>query len=164
LSDLDLKTETLFEIYKEIQSQIKFSDTKTGLLLTSTGIMFVIIFDVYKHLGELGVSCTQQILILVSLFCNIGSLIIYIVSIFPRKGSDIQTIFYWGKICSYKNDEYLKKISELNESDLVKDLSNQICIISEICDSKMSYFKYGTFMLTLAIIVTGILFFFIYAK
>jgi len=126
--------------------------------------MFVIVFDVYKHLGEMGVSCTQQILILFSLFCNITSLFFYIVSVFPRKGSDVDTIFYWGKICSYKNDEYHQIISELNETDLIKDLSNQICILSEICDRKMSYFKYGTFMLTLGIISTGIQYFSIYAK
>ena len=163
MSNLDFKTETLFKIYNEIQSQIKFSDTKTGLFLASTGIIFVIVFDIYKHLSEIGNSCTQQTLILFSLFCNIASLIFYIVSVFPRKGSDKDTIFYWGKICSYKNDEYHKIISELNETDLIKDLSNQICILSEICDRKVSYFKYGTFMLTLAIITIGIQYFLIYA-
>jgi len=124
--------------------------------------MFVILFDIYKQLAELGVSFTQQILILISLFCNIASLIFYIVSVFPRKGSDIDTIFFWGKICSYKNDEYHNIISELTEIDLVKDLSNQICILSEICDRKMLYFKYGTFMLTFSIIIAGIQYFSIY--
>ena len=163
LSDLDFKTETLKIIYNEIQSQIKYSDTKTGLLLASSGIMFVILFDIYKHLSGIGISSIQQTMVILSLFCNVASLVFYIISVFPRTGSDIDTVFYWGKIRQHTNDEYNQKISELTEEDLQKDLGNQICILSKICDTKMAYFKYGTAMLTASILIAGIQYFIIYA-
>jgi len=157
------KTEILFKIYNEIQSQIRFCDTKTGFLLASTGILFGLLFDMYKHLSTEGLTNNQQVVITFSLICNIAALIIYIISVFPRQGEDHDTIFYWDKICSYKNNEYYTKVSEQEEEGVQKDLSNQICVLADICQTKMNHFKFGTFLLTLAIISAGIMYFLLYA-
>ena len=162
MTEFDPKTETLIKIYQDILDQIKYCDTKTGLMIAASGIIFGILFDIYKHLEISGLTQVLQLFLIISLTCNTASIFTFIITVFPRKGSDSDTIFYWGKICKYELKEFKKIIEGIKEEDIKDDLTNQIYYLSNICDEKMNHFKFGTIMLTLSILSTGLLYFLIY--
>jgi len=159
----DPKTETLIKIYQDISDQIKFCDTKTGLLIAASGIIFGILFDIYKHLGRQGMTDVMQFFLIISLICNTASIFTFIATIFPRKGSGSNTIFYWGRICKYEIKEFKNIVKGIKEEAIKDDLTNQIYYLSKICDEKMNHFKFGTIILTLSILFIGLLYFLIYA-
>jgi len=142
--------------------QIKFCDTKTGLMIAASGIIFGILFDIYEHLEISGLTLGLQFFLIISLTCNTASIFIFIITVFPRKGSDSNTIFYWGKICKYEIKEFKKIIEESTEEDVKDDLTSQIFYLSNLCNEKMNNFKFGTIMLTLSILSTGLIYFLIY--
>lgn len=162
MTEFDPKTETLLKIYQDTLDQIKFYDTKTGLMIAASGIIFGILFDIYKHLDSSGLTQVLQLFLIISLTCNAASIFIFIITVFPRKGSDSNTIFYWGKICKYEIKEFKKIIEEITEEDVRDDLTSQIYYLSNLCNEKMNHFKFGTIMLTLSILSTGLLYFLIY--
>ena len=162
MTEFKSKTETLLKIYQNIQDQIKYCDTKTGLMIAASGIIFGILFDIYKYLEISGLTQVLQLFLIISLTCNTVSVFFFIITVFPRKGSDSDTIFYWGKICKYELKEFKKIIEGTKEEDIIDDLTSQIYYLSNICDEKMHYFKVGTIMLTLSILSIGLLYFLIY--
>jgi len=162
MTEFDPKTETLIKIYQDILDQIKYCDTKTGLMIAASGIIFGILFDIYKHLEISGLTQVLQLFLIISLTCNTASIFTFIITVFPRKGSDSDTIFYWGKICKYELKEFKKIIEGIKEEDIKDDLTSQVYYLSNICDEKMNHFKFGTIMLTLSILSIGLLYFLIY--
>jgi len=162
MTEFDPKTKMLIKIYQDILDQIKYCDTKTGLMIAASGIIFGILFDIHKYLEFSGLTQVLQLFLIISLTCNTASIFTFIITVFPRKGSDSDTIFYWGKICKYELKEFKKIIEGIKEEDIKDDLTSQIYYLSNICDEKMNQFKFGTIMLTLSILSTGLLYFLIY--
>jgi len=151
MSEVEEKSKCLYHIYNNISDQIKFCDTKTGLLLTASGIVLGVLFQLFSNLNQF-----KKGILIMSLTTDIASIIIFFIIIYPRIGSEEDTIFYWGNILKYKKNEYKKKINLISNDEIKNDLIGQISYLSKICGAKMHHLKFGSFMLLISILSIGV--------
>ena len=146
----------LQDIFKNVWEQQKYSEVKNGVLLTLNIAFFAIILRVCVSISNTINSLISYKVILLFLMLLLVFHISFIIqSFFPQDSNkedvkDVEgeiNIFFFGDIKKLDSDEYLNlvinKVSmkkEINKVPL-KDLSNQIVILSEIVQAKYIAFK-----------------------
>jgi|JTFP01.1.fsa_nt_gb hypothetical protein len=146
----------LQDIFKNIWEQQKYAELKNGLLITLHVAFIIMISRVYLYYSDL-INDTNTSQIIFTFLIAIFTLHLFkiIQSFFP-KTSNLESvkvdsdnninIFYFGDICKLNSKSFLnivnKKLNKNQENEsYLKDLANQIVIISAITNYKYNSFK-----------------------
>ena len=163
--------ENLWKIFYNINNWLEFSEKKNSLLLSINSIFLTfltIYLRFYVSSNQLKEFRCALILFLVFLLISI---FFALVSFFPksklsafstiRVGDDLEidtrNLVFYAHIATFSKQEYILALKNrygdhFIESNLDKDIVEQILINSEIVDAKFTLFKRGFFFLVLELI------------
>ena len=146
----------LQDIFKNVWEQQKYSEIKNSILLTFNIAFFAIILRVSVSIADtINSLIVYKVLLLFLMLLLTIHIVLIIQSFFPQDSNkedskdeeDEINIFFFGDIKKLESDKYLdlviKKVAikeEINKIPL-KDLTNQIVILSEIVQAKYISFK-----------------------
>ena len=143
-----LKTESVQKIYESNQQLIYVADRKVAALLLINAVL--ISFSATWNLREYSHSTKMIILIAVSLAAL--STILYLLAIIPRISAQApQSILHYKGILGSSRENYVSKMTEISEDDLMNDYLNTIYSLSSIQRKKNLYLRRGSESLIISI-------------
>ena len=137
---------------------IEKADNKASFILALTGVLLGgLVFQSNDILNIIH----NNILKKVTIFNLMGISILLIVSSFlalkvilpSTSKSTVKSIFYFNDIVEYTEEEYKKKLQEINNEKAIDDLRRQVLQLGNICTIKMNSIKLSLQFL----LATGIL-------
>lgn len=153
--------EDLWNIHDSICSWIRFSDTKSAVILATNGVILSIIFsNITKFISLIGTSQFLDnfiVTVTIGAFAGIGSIIFCILSLIPRTKSSSDSLIYFGNIAKSEKFENFESYSKYTKKKLFFDnklddhILQDIFINSDIASNKFKYVQYATFLLGMAI-------------
>jgi hypothetical protein len=138
------KTDIAFKLLDNVQSLIKFADTKINVLLIISGVTTTFILSNFQELFEL---CLFSKITLGLFFVSFLVFIIFsILTISPRKdnhtGDSVSKTIYFEHIASrVEVKDFINDYKKLDESDFQSDLLYQVFENSKIADKKFKCYK-----------------------
>lgn len=154
------KTDLAVKMLENVQSLIKFSDTKINVLLVISGITTTYVLSTYKH-KILDYNWLSVIL----LFFYISFFIFLYFSvqtIAPRKakhtGKFISKVIYFKHVTERNNaNEYFEDYNKIEEATILKDFVYQIYENSHIAETKFENYNKSLVYLKIQIFIFFIL-------
>jgi hypothetical protein len=150
-----LKTESVQKIYESNQQLIYVADRKVAALLLINAVL--ISFSASWNLREFSISIKMIILIAVSLAAL--STIFYLFAIIPRNSEQAaKSILHYKGIQGASRENYVSKMIEMGDDDLMKDYLNTIYALSSIQRKKNLYLRWGSESLIISIFLLALSF------
>lgn len=147
----------LYHVHKDISEYIKFSDSKAGILLASSGVLLTLVLTwaTEERVVFQGVQFSVFILCMILLSLSIC---LFFYSVYPRtKPKRSGGLVFWESILEKQDAEYLSAISVLNVDRILKEISLDIYNISKVAHRKYLIIKWGMIILGIALIFIIIL-------
>lgn len=174
--------DSMLDIHKHIFEQQKYAETKNNILLTlSLAILAVYARLFFVAKDSLLDNVYFLILFFIPLIPLIMALIFVLQSFEPsfdnrenesNKQSIQPNIYFFKDICQIKSDDLIRMIKNkvdcknISNMEQIKDLTNQICVLSKITTQKykhfnkaMSYIKYFIWTTIGICIICGVSYF-----
>ena len=162
--NIEKKNDILSKAYKDSQAMISLADSKANISLTIQSLLitltlgFSIVSNLFEKIKSLVETNYPFVVFFISfMFVLIGVSIIGIVTTIlvfkPRESKEVSErnrkgFFYFGHVSKYESsDEYLAKIQELSEEDLMEEYSRQIYQLSLIASDKFKYVRFSVYFL-----------------
>jgi len=149
------KIDVAIKMLENVQSLIKFSDTKINVLLVISGITTTYVLGTYN--GKiLTYGCLSIILILFYVFFFLF-LFFSIQTIAPRKanhtGNSVSRVIYFKHVAERNNaNDYFEDLKKTNEDGFLKDFVYQIFENSKIAEKKFENYNNSLMMLKLQVL------------
>lgn len=144
------KTESVQKIYESNQQLIYVSDRKVAALLLINAVL--ISLSATWNLGEY--SGLIKIIVLIAVLMAALSTVLYLLAIIPRTSEQApQSILYYKGILGSSKDEYVSKVTEISDEDLMKDYLEAIYSLSSIQMKKNRYLRWGSESLIISILL-----------
>jgi len=142
--------------YEWQMNSINNADSKISLLITLNlafiGFILVKMDKIIKDY-EYIFGVNYGYLLVGALITITISLAFSIYSIWPRLSKNRTSIFYYNSICNLDKDSYSSSIVSIDEASALKDLSEQVWILSGIASKKYKYIQKGFCFLSLGVIL-----------
>jgi hypothetical protein len=149
------KMDYLIHCYKDIQEQIRFSDTKASLIITANGVLLSLaVARAEVWMRAVGSPSRPELILLLALFLIFSTLSLYacLWSIVPSLRSAYPTRFtYFGSISRMKLDDYLRKVMSATRDDLEHDLAVGVFNISIIATNKYKKVTFGCWSFSVSV-------------
>lgn len=132
-----------------LTDNIKFADSKAGVLIGMDGLMLRAAVDFFNSAGitsdSLFASSTSlgHISVILGAAFLIAGIILSLAVVFPRRGSGIQRGFvFWESIAKYPSaDEYTKDVMNITEEELDRKMSQQQYFVSLTATKKYNMLR-----------------------
>jgi len=145
-----LKIESIQKIYESNQQLIYVSDRKVAALLLINAVL--ISLSATWNLREY--SILIKIIVLIAVLMTALSTILYLLAIIPRTSEQApQSILYHKGILGSSKDEYVSKMGEIGDEDLMKNYLDAIYSLSSIQMKKNRYLRWGSEFLIISILL-----------
>ena len=143
-----LKTEVVQKIYESSQELIYGADRKVAALLLINAIL--ISFSATWNLKEY--SSSIKIIIMVAVLLAALSTILYLLAIIPRISEQApKSILHYKGILGSSRENYVSKMTEMSDDDLMKDYLYTIYSLSSIQRKKNLFLRRGSESLIISI-------------
>jgi hypothetical protein len=143
-----LKTEVAQRIYESNQELIYGADRKVAALLLINAIL--ISFSATWNLREY--TNPIRIIILVAILLAALSTILYLLAIIPRISEQApKSILHYKGILGSSRENYVSRMNEISDDDLMKDYLSTIYSLSSIQRKKNLYLRRGSESLIISI-------------
>lgn len=150
-----------------INSWISNIDTKTSFALAFVGVLIGVIFNrgipkafatvtMVSRISELrGGDIIATILVALLYMVSFLSVCSFLLVMIARVKNvrNTQSVFFFGSIANQKLVDYQSRIGMISEKEIIEDLVEQIHTNSQICMKKIKYYKYGTYLLVITMIL-----------
>lgn len=161
------KKEDAFQTLTLINTWIGNIDTKISFALALAGVLIGMIFSnglphafqrvmEVSKLAELnGAEILAAILVGLLYFTSFMSIICFMWAIIARikNPNNASSVFFFGTIGKMKLQDYRDKMNQIAESELIKDLEEQIHTNSKICNQKAKWYNRGIKFLLATIVL-----------
>ena len=150
-----LKTEAVQKIYESNHQLIYVADRKVAALLLINAVL--ISFSASWNLREY--SHSIRVIILIAVLLAALSTIFYLLAIIPRISEQApKSILHYKGILGSSRENYVSKMTEISEDDLMKDYLNTIYSLSSIQRKKNLYLRWGSESLLISIFLLALSF------
>ena len=132
-----------------LTDNIKFADSKAGVLIGMDGLMLRAAIDFFKSAGIAFESLLESLtsvghvsVILGSMFLIVG-IILSLAVVFPRRGSGVQRGFvFWESIAKYPSaSDYTQDVINITEEDLDRTMASQQYYVSMTATKKYAMLR-----------------------
>lgn len=132
-----------------LQDNVKFADSKAGVLIAIDGLLLRAAIDYFNAAGITFESLFESLtlserffLIFAAAFLIIG-IILSVAVVFPRRGSGVKKGFvFWESIANYPSaDEYTKDLMNITEDDLDRKMAEQQYYVSITATKKYNMLR-----------------------
>lgn len=154
------KTDLAVKMLENVQSLIKFSDTKINVLLVISGITTTYVLSAYK----LKISDYDYLSVILGCFYVSFFIFLYfsVQTIAPRKakhsGNSISKVIYFKHVTERNNaNDYFEDYIKIEEASVLKDFVYQIYENSHIAETKFENYKKSLVLLKIQIVIFFIL-------
>ncbi|WP_104761237.1 Pycsar system effector family protein [Helicobacter cetorum] len=157
LSDKDNKVayDSMLDIHKHIFEQLKFIGTEINVLLTIDLAVFAFLVRFLMGNFEKLINTCRYILIFIPLIFLFFSVVFILKALFPRtdnyevvvKNQVSENIYFYKYLATIRGDKIVELIkkkaycTKTTNDEQLKDLANQIQVLSDIADCKYNNFK-----------------------
>jgi len=144
-------------IYDSNTRLIQMADTKVGI---SIGIN-AIILSFSSNIAIERYSLVPKIFIMSAVISSAISSLFLIITLFPRVSfNDTKSIIFYKGIISIKKEDYIKKLGEISDIDLIKEYSKSIYLVSLIQNKKYITLQIGLVFMLLSLLLIALSFIF----
>lgn len=147
-------------INEYLNSYIRLADTKAGVIIAlSIGFITLLInqniieFLYAEYLNTL-IKMPAFYILTISLILLVLGLIFSIVVIFPRtsiKGKE--GLIFWDNIKNIKKNEYIQKVLELNDKDIINCILEHNHDLAEVAGKKYRYLRLSIWIATIGLLL-----------
>ncbi|MHA1942306.1 MAG: Pycsar system effector family protein [Candidatus Hodarchaeales archaeon] len=149
------KIEVQKKNYEWLLNSINSADIKAGYLIGLDLAIIGLFASQYDDLISKSYSLKCWFFITMLLIFAISiliSLFSVVRAIIPRINKEKKSIFYFKSINMIEENEYNNQVISMTEEEIIRDLNNQISVISKITESKFNYVKIGFISFIIALI------------
>ena len=138
------KTDLAFKLLDNVQSLIKFADTKINVLLVISGVTTTFVLANFQLLF---CSCLcSKFLLLLFFIAFFVFVILSLITISPRSdqhtGKSVQKIIYFEHVASrVEVKDFIEEYSKITEETFQSDLLYQVFENSKIADKKFKFYR-----------------------
>lgn len=161
------KKDDAFQTLTLINTWIGNIDTKISFALALAGVLIGMIFsnglpNAFQRVTEVsklaelnGGEILAAILVSLLYFTSFMSIVCFMWAIIARvkNPNNISSVFFFGTIGKMKLQDYRDKMNQIAESELIKDLEEQIHTNSKICNQKSNWYNKGIKLLLATIVL-----------
>jgi predicted neuraminidase len=144
----------LRHVYDNVEEQVRYSNQKANYILTCVGAVFVgcgaaLLGPNVENIVAKGLLVAG--LVLTSLAGASASIAIFPVMKRKPEGAPKRSLMFFGSIAQLPPGRYADIVSGLTEGEMIDELSDQIQLLSHLCQEKYRWIRLSTLALTIGL-------------
>jgi len=146
----------LRHVYDKVDEQVRYSNLKANYILTAVGAVFVgcgaaLLGPQVEHIAAKALLVAG--LVLTSLAGAAASIAIFPVMKHQPAAKPPRSLMFFGAIAGMSAESYAEKVSHLTEGEMIEEISDQIHVLSRLCQEKYRWIRLSTMALAVGMVL-----------